>query len=403
MEGFFTKKELSNAKNPFLGCISCGLYKNCNSPKMRPYGNFRKGIMIIGDYPGESDDQYNIPWRGRSGRILKKVLRGLGIDLYEDCVCVNAINCRPTTVNQIKPDKIKSCYKEILKPAIDEYQPDVIILLGPIALRSVIGSRWKKKLGEFKRWRGWQIPDRDYKTWICPVFHPTFVIQRDSKETITFWKRDLQNAVNLANKRLPHYIKPKIKLIKDLRSLYKIKKADLGAFDYEATGLKPHKNVHEIKCAALSFDGIVGYTFELPKKLSERKPFIELLADMSIGWIASNLKYEDTWTEILLGKGAHVGRWVWDTMLAAHNLDNRKGVSGLKFQVYVNFGIIDYDNEVESYLKADNANDLNKLNTIMSYDEGKKMILKYCGLDAIYEYRLAMLQMEKFKWDFIYV
>ena len=54
--------------------------------------------------------------------------------------------------------------------------------------------------------------------------------------------------------------------------------------------------------------------------------------------------------------------WYWDSMIAAHILNNQAGVSGLKFQTYVHFGVIDYSSEISPYLKSDDksANGINK-------------------------------------------
>ena len=59
-EGFFTRKETESKTRPngkTLSCTSCGLYKRVISPKMQPFGNFKKGIMNIGEAPGEIEDR----------------------------------------------------------------------------------------------------------------------------------------------------------------------------------------------------------------------------------------------------------------------------------------------------------------------------------------------------------
>jgi DNA polymerase-1 len=62
--------------------------------------------------------------------------------------------------------------------------------------------------------------------------------------------------------------------------------------------------------------------------------------------------------------------------------------------LHVQFGIIDYDSEVSSFLKTsgEHANQINRLEEYMQSERGEKEVLKYCALDSIYEYRLAMWQ-----------
>jgi len=133
----------------------------------------------------------------------------------------------------------------------------------------------------------------------------------------------------------------------------------------------------------------------IPPTRKEVQPFIDLLANQNIGKIAQNMKFEDTWSAVRLRQP--VENWVWDTMLAAHILDNRVGVSGLKFQTYVQLGVIDYASEVTPYLKAvdnKNANALNKIMELVELPGGKEKLMKYCGYDAINEYRISVLQRE---------
>jgi len=395
MPGFFTKKELADTA-PLVGrkqsCTFCGLYKDCKTPKMEPYGNFKKKIMVIGEAPGELEDRRGKPWQGKTGQLLQATLDKLGINLFEDCISLNAVNCRPidkhgnnaTPTNQT----IDCCRKSVLL-AINKHKPKVILLLGNPAINSVIGHRWKKDLGGITKWRGWTIPDQDFNAWICPTFHPSYVERADAKEVKTIWEQDLKQAIEKAKEKFPEYVEPTIETITDLTVLNEIK-SDF-AFDYETTGLKPHGKGHRIVCCSIATSENHAYTFMMPETRRERKAFIHLLANPHIGKIAQNMKFEDTWSRRL---GVEVQSWAWDTMIASHILDNRPGVTGLKFQVYVQFGIVDYASEVSSYFTtADrNANAINKIMELVSTAEGRNKLLQYCGLDSVYEYRLYKKQ-----------
>ena len=395
MGGFFTKKETASKSRPdgkSYSCAACGLYRKCRSPRMEPFGNFKKKILNIGEAPGEVEDRNGRPWQGKSGKLLQRTYEKLGIDLFEDCLNINAVNCRPTDKNGSNrvPTNFEAecCRKSILK-VIKEYSPKVIVLFGNMAVYSLIGHRWKKNLGGITKWRGWTIPDQDFKTWICPTFHPSYVERADAKEVKTIWEQDLKQAIEKAKEKFPEYVEPTIETITDLTVLNEIK-SDF-AFDYETTGLKPHGKGHRIVCCSIATSENHAYTFMMPETRRERKAFIHLLANPHIGKIAQNMKFEDTWSRRL---GVEVQSWAWDTMIASHILDNRPGVTGLKFQVYVQFGIVDYASEVSSYFTtADrNANAINKIMELVSTAEGRNKLLLYCGLDSVYEYRLYKKQ-----------
>lgn len=403
MTGFFTKTQTQSQSRPdgrTYSCASCGLYKHVQCPKMRPFGNFKKKILNLGEAPGQVEDERGKQWQGKTGRLLRRTYAQLGIDLFEDCLNINAINCRPMDKegNNRTPTKNEiDCCRSMINKIIQQYKPKIIVLLGESALYSFLGVRWKKDLGGINKWRGFVIPDQDYKCWVCPVFHPSFV-ERSDKEVETVWIQDLQRVVETVDKSFKKRHEPKIKIIDDLSILNEID-IERAAFDFETTGLKPHAKGHRIVCASVAVNKNLVYTFMMPQSRVEREPFINFLSNSNIEKIAANIKFEDTWSKVRLK--TEVKRWVWDTMLAGHLLDNRRGITGLKFQVYVNFGIIDYASEIEPYLKSTdkNSNSMNRIYEFLNQPEGQEKLLTYCAYDSIYEYRLAMRQMDMMNYQ----
>lgn len=398
MKSFFTKQEtqsLTTATAKNLTCFNCGLYKGIKSPKMEPYGKFKKKVMIIGGMPGKEEDRNGKPWQGTAGRFLERTLEKIGVDLFEDCISLNAVNCTTPKGRKPTPKEINCCRDIKVLKAIAKYKPERIVLLGKDALTGFLGHR-TNKLGEITKWRGWIIPDQDYKAWICPTFHPSYVVQMDSREVSVIWEQDLRRAFTHDKMFLfPEYKPPKINYIKieDLPNM------DYGeaAFDYETPSLKPHAKGLKIICGSVTYDGDEVYAFMMPKKKSKWEAFINFLRNGKIKKIASNFKFEDHWSNIRLK--TQVRGWDHDTMLTAHNLDNRSGISGLKFQAYVQLGIIGYDDEVSPYLKPTEemkkkygGNAINRINELLAKPGGEKLLMKYCALDSVYEFRIAQIQ-----------
>ena len=392
MKEFFPSKKAKTPTGKEHTCSSCGLYKDCVTKRMNPYGNFKKGIMNIGEAPSEFDDRSGKPWQSRTGRILQKNYEKLGIDLFEDCININATRCYSDQHEFPSKYEVDCCRRFVLS-AIETYKPKLIILLGDSAIYSLIGHRWKLNFGNITKWRGWTIPDQELKTWVCPVFSPDQILENDNDVERTIWKNDLKKAFSKLDEPIPIYQEPDIEVIDDLYRLTNIR-TDI-AFDYETTGLKPHEKGHRIVCCSVAVSANHAYVFMIPPTRKEVQPFIDLLANPNIGKIAQNCKFEDSWSAVRLRQP--VENWLWDTMLAAHILDNRVGVSGLKFQTYVQLGVIDYASEVTPYLKAvdnKNANALNKIMELVELPGGKEKLMKYCGYDAINEYRISVIQRE---------
>lgn len=396
MAGFFSTNDMKLLSKPdgrTLSCNACGLYKNVLSPKMKPYGKFKKGIMNIGEAPGETEDLKGKHWQSKAGSLLKSTYAKLGIDLFEDCININAINCSPTDSNGNRtPSNFEiDCCRKIVLDAIKQYKPKVIILLGNSPLKSIIGYRWKESIEGIIKWRGWTIPDQDFKAWICPTLHPSYVMRMDNNHGIeVVWEQDLKRAFSKVNEPLPVFKEPEVVEITDLNILSEIPNYSTVAIDYETTGLKPHAKGHRIVSVSIAINEDKAYVFEMPKKAKDRAPFVNLLKNKYIKKIAQNMKYEHTWSKEILN--TTVKNWWWDTMLMTHILDNRPGITGLKFQVYVQFGVIDYNSAVEKALKAPESNDLNTLPQFISKPKNREALLKYDGWDGVLTYRLAILQ-----------
>ena len=403
MEGFFTRQQTQSKTRPdgkSYSCSACGLAKDCLNPRMQPFGNFKKKILNIGEAPGEFEDKHGKPWQGKAGKLLQRTYEKLGIDLFEDCLNINSVNCRPMDKdgqNRAPSNfEVECCRKSILQ-TIDKYKPHLIILLGNAAIYSLIGHRWKKDLGGITKWRGWTIPDQDFNAWLCPTFHPSFIERSNDKQgkpvEETIWEDDLRQAFELKKIPVPLYKEPKIEIIEDLSVLDTIQNE--VAFDYETTGLKPQMSGHKIICCSVATSEDHAYVFMMPPTKRQRMPLINLLQNPKIGKIAQNMKYEHEWSYVRLS--VEVVSWAWDTMLVTHILDNRPGVTGLKFQVYVQFGVVDYSSEISPWLMAvdsKNANAINKIEQLLEKNNGPEKLMKYCGLDSINEYRLCKKQKE---------
>lgn len=404
--GFFDvsqiKSNLKDKKGKSYSCVSCGLYRKCNSPKMKMEGGFAKGILIIAESPDTLSDEHGNHLYGSAYRYLNTVLRRNNISLGNDCGIIYATACK-TVNNDGKyrlptPFEINSCRNKVY-PLAESNETNLIITLGISGLVSLIGQRYsKEKLGGIVKWGGWQIPDQDLQSWICPTISIYEVMQQKEKGKYiyeTVFENDIANAIAKLQIPFPIYKKPKIKYIKDLSILNKIKNGTRTAFDYETTGLKPDAKGHKIYCCAVAVSPDLVYTFMIPDKKKERKPFLNYLTNPKIKKISQNCKYEITWSKIILGVAvSNVER---DTMLSSHLQDYRAGITGLKFQTYIRFGIIDYDSEISSYLIAKDTNSINTLHKLLKLPKGKKKMLKYCALDSIFTYRLAEMQLKEFE------
>ena len=397
--GFFAKAEVGGGEtlSRLTGCAACGLNKHCNTPKIEPRGEGKKSILIISECPCSAEDKGGRLFLGDASSYLEKQLKRLKIDVTHDCRKIPAVSCRTPKGRAPTSNEIVQCRPRVLKE-IREFKPELIILLGNAAIESVIGSVWKKDLGGITKWRGFTIPDQQYKAWICPIFHPSYVLKAEKEPAIELiWKQDLKRAIQCLHHPRPFRSNDvmQVQVINSTKEL--VKRIDavcdwdgLIAIDFETTGLKPDAPNQKLISCSITAINTGTFSFDWPESGPGLTRIQRLFADPSIKKIAQNMKFEDRWARQFK---APISGWEWDTMLASHMLDNRTSVTGLKFQTYVNFGIGDYDSSVEPYLKS-REDGAYAVNTIEQAPRQERLI--YNGLDTIYTYELALKQMKLF-------
>lgn len=391
---FFNVKPPKKSNPSVSNCDKCGLNLACRSPKMKVYGEGRLKILNIGEAPGEMEDRTGKPWQGRAGRYLQKIYDYQGIDLFKDCWNINAVNCRPTDKkgdNRAPTNQEINYCRRYVEETIKKLRPKIIVLFGFSAVQSFLGRRWNR-LDSISKWRGWVIPDQTFKAFVIPVYHPSFVLREEeegNRMIYKIWRKDMHVILLLLSKEFPIFPEPKINYIDSPEMLIKIAehvKNSVIAIDYETTGLKPDRKGHKIVSVSFAISKYKSFSFLLTDEMKE--PWKAILRDPSIKKVGHNIKYEETWSRVCLDQP--VQGWLFDTMLASHVLDNRPGITGLKFQSYVRFGVEDYSSDISLYLgsKENNGNGFNKVLELLKDPSDTRKLMKYNALDTIYTYWL---------------
>lgn len=397
-KGFFHKSVLLSSNKPLSRvpkCGACGLFKTCKSPKMEVSGMGRKEILIVAEAPGKEEDRQGIQLVGNSGTELMNALRRFGIDMRRDCWLTNSIICRPPNNQNPSDDEIEWCHPNLLN-TIEKLKPKLIITLGKYGVKSTLIGIWKDKVDAIKPWVGWHIPSQKLNAWICPTYHPAAILQEKSEQQQQllrmYFRRHLEAAVKHEqrpwkealdySKQVERIIDPS-KAAKIIRSF--IREGGNGAFDYETNMLKPDSSRAVIVSCSICHNGqrTIAYPF-FREAIDATHEYLR----SPVGKIASNLQFEERWTIKQYGQG--VRNWLWDTMNNAHVLDVREGITSIKFQAFVRIGIEPYDKHIQTLLQAKKG----KVNQIIKEIDLDQLLL-YNGLDSLFEYIVAQLQMEE--------
>jgi uracil-DNA glycosylase len=165
---------LESAREAALACRKCGL---CEERKNVVFfdGNPEAQLMIIGEGPGQQEDATGLPFVGRAGQLLDKILESAGIDRKTETYICNIVKCRPPNNRVPTPDEAAAC-RPYLDAQIEFVKPRLIMLAGATAVQGVL------KIKEpISRIRGKWL-DFDNGAKVMPVFHPSYLLRNDSRE-----------------------------------------------------------------------------------------------------------------------------------------------------------------------------------------------------------------------------
>lgn len=413
-QGFFKgfiESEKEERKKVTIGdsCGMCGLYKNCQSPKMEYTGEGRKKILIFAEAPGREEDEdwkklgYKEPTQfiGKAGQLFRKKLKKFGIDLDKDCWKDNVCSCRPPN-NRVPTQKELKCCRERKQKIIEELKPEFIWLMGLAALKSFYMDRFSNQYLTLAAWRKRCVPDRENNAWVIPLYHPSFLLRSKDDLTETFYERDLRWAVScLGRGKVSFEDDPftKIKAVTDYDELMGIfDEIENGrtklTYDYESNGLQPRVEGYKILTIGVCYgrEKAFAFPFQYPhwgraqyKQIKQR--WISVLTNLMILKIAQNLKFEESLTRVCLG--VQTANWIWDTMVASHILDEgRGGTTKLEMQAYWRWGFEDHGEKLGiNKLKKSVEGGFNRLHTADLND-----LLMYNAIDGYEEYLLYEVQ-----------
>ena len=163
------KKKISQIRN-------CELKKSAKNLVFSD-GNINSKIMIIGEGPGAQEDEAGIPFVGRAGKLLDKMLQA--INLNRDKVYIsNVVNYRPPENRKPTEDEIKR-YLPYLTKHIEVIKPKILILLGSTALNAIIGNE-----DVISKCRGkWFVKNiGEIETNVIASFHPAFLMRQPEQK-----------------------------------------------------------------------------------------------------------------------------------------------------------------------------------------------------------------------------
>ena len=141
-------------------------------------GNPSAELMFVGEAPGRDEDKQGIPFVGRAGQLLTKIIEAIG-QSRESVYIANVIKCRPPQNRNPEEDEVETC-EPFLFRQIDVIRPRVIVALGAFAAKTLL-----RKDAPISKLRGREYEYRG--AILVPTFHPAYLL-RNSKGKREVWE-----------------------------------------------------------------------------------------------------------------------------------------------------------------------------------------------------------------------
>lgn len=162
----------------YTKCQGCGLLGQGRSRVVFGAGNPNSSLIFVGEAPGRDEDKQGVPFVGRAGQLLTKIIEAMGFK-REDVFITNVVKCRPPENRTPISEERESCKKCILMHELEIIKPKVICTLGACPTQGLLGDDVKisHTRGIFAEWKGYLV---------LPTYHPAYLLRNPDAKRIVW-------------------------------------------------------------------------------------------------------------------------------------------------------------------------------------------------------------------------
>ncbi|MEO8902000.1 MAG: uracil-DNA glycosylase [Polyangiaceae bacterium] len=172
-------------------CTRCGLCKQ-RTQTVFARGTGSSGVCFVGEGPGADEDAQGLPFVGKAGQLLDRMIAAMGFDRDEVYVC-NVVKCRPPDNRKPESDEMAACLP-YLQEQLELIRPQVIVALGATAVQGLLGTTEgiTRLRGNWKRFG---------EIDVMPTFHPAYLLRTPAAKR-EVWE-DLQEVMRRVGQGAP--------------------------------------------------------------------------------------------------------------------------------------------------------------------------------------------------------
>lgn len=172
------KEDLVALRETVIQCIKCSELAGSRKNVVFGSGNARAQLVFVGEAPGHDEDLQGLPFVGKAGQLLTKIIESIGLTRQNVFIC-NVLKCRPPGNRNPLPNEIENCEPYLFKQ-LEIIQPKIICALGTFAAQTLLktDASISSLRGRFHEFRGTKL--------IC-TFHPAYLL-RNPEEKRKVWE-----------------------------------------------------------------------------------------------------------------------------------------------------------------------------------------------------------------------
>lgn len=182
---------LESVREALGECTRCSLHRG-RTQIVFGSGNPDARLVFVGEGPGQEEDEQGLPFVGRAGQLLTRMIEAMGLKRREVYIA-NIVKCRPPNNRNPEPEEIAAC-EPFLAEQLKTIRPEVICALGKIAAQTLLKTdrRISQLRGAFHEYNGIKV---------MATFHPAYLL-RNPQEKRKVWE-DMQQIMRELNLPLP--------------------------------------------------------------------------------------------------------------------------------------------------------------------------------------------------------
>ncbi len=167
------KTDMTALREEVITCIKCDALAKSRKSVVFGSGNPKARLVFVGEAPGFDEDAQGLPFVGKAGQLLTKIIEAMGLKRNDVFIC-NVLKCRPPGNRNPLPDEIINC-KPYLMKQLEIIKPKVICALGNFAAQVLLQTEMSisELRGKFFEVDGIKV---------LPTFHPAYLLRNPAEK-----------------------------------------------------------------------------------------------------------------------------------------------------------------------------------------------------------------------------